>query len=275
VTGDLGQIVSMEWDLRNELQIAECVRHSDIVYNLVGRNYETKNFDFHAVHAKGAESIARIAAENGVPRLVHVSHLNASPNSTSQFYKTKYEGEQLVKEAFPTATIVRPAAMYGFEDKLLNNIAKWPMWWKLNHGRTKTRPVHVVDVAQALANLVEVPSFPRTLSLPGPSTLTNAYLLDLVSSVTYHPPTKAPTLPKSIASFIASLSQRVWWPVICPDEVERRFLDDVDTAGNWDVVGIEPDEIEKYALKYLKHYRSADNFVRPVVLPPRSDPMVD
>lgn len=135
-------IVLKEWDLRNELQIAECVRHSDIVYNLVGRNYETKysvltycstvyyltaffrrNFDFHAVHAKGAESIARIAAENGVPRLVHVSHLNASPNSTSQFYKTKYEGEQLVKEAFPTATIVRPAAMYGFEDKLLNNIA--------------------------------------------------------------------------------------------------------------------------------------------------------
>ena len=31
-----------EWDIRNEEQIAECVRHSDIVYNLVGRDYETK-----------------------------------------------------------------------------------------------------------------------------------------------------------------------------------------------------------------------------------------
>ncbi|KAG6376956.1 hypothetical protein JVT61DRAFT_990 [Boletus reticuloceps] len=40
--GDLGQIVPMEWDIRNEEQIAECLRHSDIVYNLVGRDYETK-----------------------------------------------------------------------------------------------------------------------------------------------------------------------------------------------------------------------------------------
>ena len=34
--------VAQEWDIRNEEQIAECVRHSDIVFNLVGRDYETK-----------------------------------------------------------------------------------------------------------------------------------------------------------------------------------------------------------------------------------------
>ena len=115
-----------------------------------------------------------------------------------------------------------------------------------------------MDVAQALANLIEVPSLPRTLSLPGPSTMTHAYLLELVSSVTYHPVSKAPVLPKALASFLANLSSKsVWWPVICADEVERRFLDDVDTPGDWETVGIVPDEIEKYALKYLKHYRSA------------------
>jgi len=59
--GDLGQIVRMvrvvlcysrwcvltfrlwkEWDIRNEEMIAECLRHSDTVYNFVGRDYETK-----------------------------------------------------------------------------------------------------------------------------------------------------------------------------------------------------------------------------------------
>ncbi len=59
--GDLGQIVPMvcirsgcntwitdarilrqEWDIRRPDQIAECLRHSDTVYNLVGREYETK-----------------------------------------------------------------------------------------------------------------------------------------------------------------------------------------------------------------------------------------
>jgi NADH dehydrogenase (ubiquinone) 1 alpha subcomplex subunit 9 len=31
-----------EFDLRNKDSIEEAVRHSDIVYNLVGRNYPTK-----------------------------------------------------------------------------------------------------------------------------------------------------------------------------------------------------------------------------------------
>ena len=55
---------------------------------------------------------------------MHVSHLNASANSTSSFYQSKAEGEEKVKAAFPTATIVRPASMYGYEDRLLNNMAR-------------------------------------------------------------------------------------------------------------------------------------------------------
>lgn len=42
VLGDLGQVVPLEWDIRNEQQIEECLRHSDTVFNLVGRNYATK-----------------------------------------------------------------------------------------------------------------------------------------------------------------------------------------------------------------------------------------
>ena len=81
-----------------------------------------RNFDFTAVNATGPSAIARIAAENGVDNFIHVSHLNANPDSKSKFYATKYEGEQLVKEAFPEATIVRPSAMFGYEDRLLNNM---------------------------------------------------------------------------------------------------------------------------------------------------------
>jgi len=75
------------------------------------------------VNVDGAERIARVCVEEGISRLIHVSHLNASPSSQSQFYRTKAEGEERVKTAFPNATIFRPGAMYGYEDKLLNNIA--------------------------------------------------------------------------------------------------------------------------------------------------------
>lgn len=82
-----------------------------------------RNFKFADVHVTGAERIAKVAAEIGVERFVHVSHLNASPDSTSAFYRTKFEGEERVKSAFPSATVVRPGAMYGYEDRLLNNMA--------------------------------------------------------------------------------------------------------------------------------------------------------
>ncbi|KAF8158325.1 NADH dehydrogenase [Crassisporium funariophilum] len=270
--GDLGQIVRMEWDIRSENSIAECLRHSDIVYNLAGREFETKNFNFQSVNAVGAERIAKIAAESGVSQFLHVSHLNASPDSPSKFYQAKFEGEELVKAAFPTTTIVRPGTLFGYEDKLLTNMAVWPIWWKLNHGQTKIRPAHVMDVAQALVNLVSHPQFSRTLSLPGPSTLTYEYLLDLVSSVTLQPPSQAPVVPKAIATLLAKLSQNVWWPALSPDEVTRRYIDDVDVAGDWDAVGIQPSEIEAHVITYLRRYRSAENFVRPTVFPPRPEP---
>jgi NADH dehydrogenase (ubiquinone) 1 alpha subcomplex subunit 9 len=114
-----------------------------------------------------------------------------------------------------------------------------------------------MDVAQALANLMRAPPIPQTLSLPGPSSLTFEYLLELVGSITYNPPSRAPVIPKSVALALAKLSQSIWWPTLSPDEVERRFIDDVDIGGDWDTVGVTPGEIESHAITYLRRYRSA------------------
>lgn len=115
-----------------------------------------------------------------------------------------------------------------------------------------------MDVAQALTNLFESPSLPSLVNLPGPSTLTHEYLLALVSSVTYHPPSRAPVVPKRIATLITQLSNRyIWWPTLCPDEIERRFISDVDVPGDWHQVGVTPTEIEDNAIAYLRRYRSA------------------
>ncbi|TEB39924.1 NADH dehydrogenase [Coprinellus micaceus] len=267
--GDLGQIVRMEWDIRDEKSIAECLRHSDIVYNLVGRDYPTKNFSFEDVNVLGPERIARIAREEGVSRFIQLSHLNADPDSASKFYATKAEGESRVKELFPNATFVRPSQMFGYEDKLLTNIAIWPIWWKLNNGETKIRPVHVLDVAQALSSLLTMHKHSGVLNLPGPSTLTYEYLLDLVDSVTLRPPSKAPVLPKRAAELLSEFGKAVWWPVLSKDEVVRRYINDSQVAGDWATVGVEPSEIEDHAITYLRRYRSAANFVRPVSFPAR------
>ena len=87
--------------------------------------------------------------------------------------------------------------------------------------------------------------------------MTYEYLLQLVSALTFHPPSRAPVVPKQLALALSRLGNLVWWPTLSPDEVERRYLDDVDAPGDWDVFGVTPEEIEDIALVYLRRHRSA------------------
>jgi len=114
-----------------------------------------------------------------------------------------------------------------------------------------------MDVAQALNNLVQLPALAQTLNLPGPSTVTYEYLLDLIDSITYRPPSRAPTVPKAVALAISKASQAIWWPALSPDEVERRYIDDSKIEGDWDIVGVTPEELEPHAITYLRRFRSA------------------
>lgn len=143
VTGDLGRVHFLEWDIYNTESIEASVRHSDIVYNLVGRNYPTKNYTLADVHIEGTERIVEAVAKYDVDRYVHVSSYNADPNSTSEFYRTKGVGEQVARSLFPETTIVRPAPLFGFEDKLLHRLAKPTTLLTSNDMQERYRPVHV------------------------------------------------------------------------------------------------------------------------------------
>jgi NADH dehydrogenase (ubiquinone) 1 alpha subcomplex subunit 9 len=89
VTGDLGRVSFMEFDLRNTQSIEESVRHSDLVYNLIGRKYPTKNFNYWDVHVEGTERIAEAVAKYDCDRFIQVSSYNADVNSPSEFFRTK------------------------------------------------------------------------------------------------------------------------------------------------------------------------------------------
>lgn len=59
VVGDLGQVLFTPFDLRDDESIAKACRYSNVVINLIGRDYETKNFKYMDVHAVGPRRIAR------------------------------------------------------------------------------------------------------------------------------------------------------------------------------------------------------------------------
>lgn len=252
--------------MRNDPSIAEAVRHSDVVFNLVGRSYETKNYSYNDVHVEGARRIAHIAYEEGASRFIHLSHLNAAHDSKSYFYRSKAEGEDAVREAFPDATVVRPGPLYGHEDKFLNSIATKPAFWRVNEQATKVKPAHVLDVAEACKLSAYANSMVgQTLSLPGPKTYTYEQLIALAELNTLQK-LQGMNIPLPLLKLASAAWENIWWPTSCPDDFTRKTIDDLPSQPgtmSWADLDMTPGTLEDNAILYLRRYRPAATFDAP------------
>ncbi len=60
LAGEVGQIVPMRFTIRDKELIEKAVARSNIVINLIGADWETRNFSFHDVHVTATENIAEV-----------------------------------------------------------------------------------------------------------------------------------------------------------------------------------------------------------------------
>lgn len=254
VTGDLGRVVFIEYDLRNKASIDEAVRHSDIVINLVGRDYPTKNFDLADVHEEGTRRIANAVAKYDVDRFIHVSSHSVAPDSPSEFYRTKWNGEQIAREIFPETTIVRPAPAFGFEDRLLHRLARATNVFTANNMQERFRPIHSIDFGSALEVMCQDDNTAgQTYELFGPKEYTLKEISELVDREMIKK-RRHINLPKAVLKpLFGTLNKVLWWPTGSTDEVEREFLDQVidKKAKTFKDLDIEPGDIANFTYQYL------------------------
>ncbi len=150
--GAVGQVEPMFCNIRNEASVRGALRGADAVVNCVGTFDRMGKNNFSAVQAVGAGRIARIAAEEHVANLVHISAIGADVDGRSLYAQSKGAGEAAVLSAFPGAMILRPSVIFGTEDGFFNRfagMARLGPVLPLVGGATKFQPVHVDDVAQA------------------------------------------------------------------------------------------------------------------------------
>jgi len=198
VAGDLGQVLFCPFELKDEDSIRRAVSHSNIVINLIGRSFETRNFSYEDVNITGPQNIARICKEAGVKRLVHMSHIAARENPEvaflpggSRYLKTKYQGELAVLSEFPEATIFRCADVYGEGDNFLQY---WMSRFRTSgrfrtavYGRglmTVKQPIYRSDVVTGIMHSLYEPSaVGQTYEAGGPQRLTQAALLTYMANL--------------------------------------------------------------------------------------------
>ena len=268
--GRVGQIHAVQANLRYPVSVQAAARGASVVVNLVGILAEGGAQTFNAVQAKGADTVARAAAEIGA-RVVHVSAIGADANSNSGYARAKAAGEAAVLAAVPSATSIRPSVVFGPEDQFTNRFAGLarisPMLPLIGGGLTKMQPVYVGDVATAVANAVDGKTRPgATYELGGPEIMTMREIIDLILNITRRN-RMLMSLPFPLAKIQSYFLQFAPGDLkLTPNQVELLRSDNVvsDTAKaaglTLEGLGITPDSLAAVAPSYLWRYRKTGQF---------------
>ena len=273
VTGDLGQVVPLRVDLRDEESIHDCIKHSDTVYNLVGRRWETRNFSFQQAHVEIPRRLARMCRESSnVQRFIHVSAQNADTKcDKSQFYYSKGRGELAVELENPDAIIVRPADMYGLEGHLLHHLGKVythqiRRWFTLgyiplvNGGKHTLSPVYVNDVARALFALMEHENPKSLYELYGPDQMQYRQVVELFCEYARKPYSPLAVPHELFRKYMEVYQQVNPFHRTCAHDIDRLAVDEKRTegAGTFADFGIIPKHLDQVALRFVRHWRTSE-----------------
>lgn len=265
--GAVGQVEPIAADLKHEASVERAVAGADGVVNLVGILYQSGSQSFQALQAQGAGLVALAAAKAGVRHLVHMSAIGADVESESRYGRSKAEGEKLVKEAFPNATILRPSIVFGKEDQFFNrfaSLAKFAPVMPVFEGQTKFQPVYVDDVAKAVVKALCEDGFEgQTYELGGPRHYSFKALLRYILDVTYRKRMLL-DIPRPFAKIDAFFLGLLPRPLLTLDQLAMLSNDNVvaDGAKGLGDLGIDPTPVEAIVPKQLERYRQFGRFTQ-------------
>lgn len=270
--GTPGQVEPVLCNIRDDASVRAAARGAEAVVNCVGTFDKGGRNSFQAVQAEGATRIARIAAELGVARLVHLSAIGADPEGASDYAKSKAAGEAGILAAFPTAVILRPSVVFGPEDQFFNRfgaMARLGPILPLVGAGTRFQPVHVGDVAAAAAIGATGGAAPGIYELGGPDVDTFRGLMQRMLRVIQRRRLIL-SLPFWMARTMATVFDFVQFstgglirnPVITRDQVKSLGADNVVTPGarGLEDLGITPTAMEPVLPEYLWRYRPSGQF---------------
>jgi uncharacterized protein YbjT (DUF2867 family) len=266
--GDVGQVALVNLSITDERLLPAFVANSDAVVNLVGILAESGSQRFETLHHVGPARLARIAREAGVERFVHISAIGADPRSTSAYARSKAAGEQAVRDAFPTATVLRPSIVVGPEDQFFNRLAGMamisPVLPLIGGGDMRFQPVYVGDVADAVVHCIDdTATAGRTYELGGPKVYSLRQLTELLLEEIQRKRLLI-DLPFSLAALKARVLSLLPSPPLTPDEVEMLKYDNVVASGalGFEALGIAPTAVEAVLPTYLDRFRRGGWYAR-------------
>ncbi|MEO5772991.1 MAG: complex I NDUFA9 subunit family protein [Sphingomicrobium sp.] len=258
--GQVGQVGFVRADLTRPETIERAVHGATAVINLCG----VLKGKFTALHVEGARNAAKVAADAAASAFVQVSAIGADPASQSAYGKSKGEGEQAVREAFPKATIIRPSLVFGPEDQLTNRFAGMAQlpFLPVIAAERKFQPVYVRDLAQAIARAALDPETHggNTYEIGGPQVLSMKELHHAILELTGQSPEVV-----EVPGFAASMLSRFGWLPGAPLTRDQWLMlqhDNVAAEGSQGLkaFGIEPTPLAAVGHEWLGRFHKGGRF---------------
>ena len=269
--GVVGQVEPVLCNIRDDASVAAAMHGADAVVNCVGTFDAGGKNNFEAVQVDGAERIARLAAAEGISRMVHISAIGADAESASTYQATKALGEAAVLKHIPNATILRPSAIFGTEDGFFNRFAGMALFspiLPIVGGDAKFQPVYVDDVAQA-AEMAVLGQAQGVFELGGPEVADFRSLMQGMLGIIRRRRLVL-NLPFWLAGIIAGLlsfAQAVTVglfhnTILTPDQVRSLRSDNIvsDGAKGLADLGITPTPMNSILPGYLWRFRPSGQY---------------
>lgn len=270
--GVVGQVEPVFCNIRDDESVRRVMLGADAVVNCVGTFDKGGKNNFDAVQHEGAERIARLATDEGVTHLVHISAIGADHEGDSLYAKSKGLGEEGVLAHFPQAVILRPSVIFGPEDQFFNRFAGMTRFGPILPvvgGETRFQPVYVDDVAQAAVKGALGTAQPGVYELGGPDVMTFSELMKMMLTVirrrrmVMNIPFFAAAIIGSVSDLVQSLSLGLIPAQITADQVRTLRHDNVvtgDTKGFADL-DIAPSAASAVLPDYLWRFRPSGQYL--------------
>lgn len=204
-------------DITDSVALAAAFAGCDAVAHSAGINREIGAQTYANVHVRGTKAVVEASRAAGVERLVMLSFLRARPDGPTEYHRSKWDAEKLVRQSGLTWTILKAGVIYGRGDHMLDHLSHafytFPIFGLVGMKEKPVRPVAVDDVARVLeAAVIGDPRLAgRTVAVLGPEEMSLGVAVRRVAAVTGRRPifVRLPIAAHLVISRLAEFVMRV------------------------------------------------------------------
>lgn len=248
VEGDITKVASFEKGLSG----------CDAVINLVGiiREFPSKGITFEKLHIEATKNLLAATKMSGIKRYLQMSALGSRPNAISNYHKSKWQAEELVRSSGLDWTIFRPSLIFGPGDAFINMLAAQlrfaPIMPIIGSGKYRLQPIHADDVARCFSLAAEMPeSIGHTYQLCGNDQISYEALVDMIAKIIGRNWLWKPHIPLSLMQRVIPVLQNIPQFPITIDQLQMLLEENIGD-NEWQIFfGFKPRVLLEGIREYL------------------------